>query len=112
MNEIPTNPKNTKLKIIIDIISFIAVGYLFIIIPIWLYHDNGFVRCPDGSLSIFAILLLVDSIPATFGVIWLLFRYNHVLDMVSDKYPFFKTRIFRILFLVFIPLLILIFYRK
>jgi len=97
---------NTKLKISIDIFSGISLIFLFVVCPIW-GHYNPNINDDSGKMLIMTKLLLADSIPSIFGIIWLAFRYG---EIIAKKYPFILTQKFKLLSMFGIPLLYLIGY--
>jgi hypothetical protein len=77
--------KNTKLKIVIDIISGISFFTMLVVLPIYTHYDTTNTHsAAKWYLSLFDILLLANFIPCVFGSFWLIFRYGEIM---AKKYP-------------------------
>jgi len=87
--------KKNGLKIVVDVISAIAV-ITFIIIPQWCVYDPSFHShgVPGGNVPIQLKVLMLDGIPGVLGSIWLICRYGMA---ASRRYPFILTLRFRLL---------------
>ena len=80
-----TENKNTKLKIALDVAAITSLGFMAIVCPVWCHYDP---KCINhgvpGEIPGAVILAIINLIPATLGLIWLIFRYANTL---ATKYP-------------------------
>ena len=98
------NPKYTKWKITLDILSLIP---FIIFIGVGIYDPNIKAHNPDGSLTYFGKLFLINFIPALAGGLWIVFRYigsDLLLFRLLDKLHL-PLSIFIILMMILLSLM-------
>ena len=81
---------NTKLKKYLDIMSLISLVFAFIVFPIIGHYEEG-IRDESGNLKTVVILMLLNILPAVFGLPWLFFRYH---KQFSNNFPNLSKIIF------------------
>src|SRR5580698_4438899 len=85
--------RHKKLKIVVDVISAVAVIVLISILPWCVYDPNFHSHGSPGAKSPIQIkVLMADVIPSVFGIPWLTYRHG-----LGKKWPFVRTPAFRLL---------------
>ncbi len=105
--------ENTRFNIAVDICSALSI-ILFIVLSILIvhYHPNDSGVDSDGNLTFPLVLAIANILPGVFAIVWLMLRYNYVLEAIGKKYPFTQTWLFRLFYMFILPIIIVILLRS
>ena len=106
LNLVEEHTRHRILKLSIDILSFVSIGFLIIIAPIWGHYEQN-TYGSDGQMSSLVKLILITGAFSVFGAPWCLLRYMGIL---IKKHPLVFDPRFRLLFVMSGPLLYLVGY--
>ena len=78
------------LKIVLDLMSVLAIAFLLVVVPISAHYDSK-IHGSDGNLLPIVRAMFADGPLFVFGLGWLIYRHFHALAI---RYPFLKSQRF------------------